>query len=80
MEPVIAIGNFGGSISEDSTQELTHIFMESNKENKLYLIQNEAFIRSPKLVYFDFDNCAVRTIGQRAFQKCNNLTNTSFGN
>lgn len=79
-EPVIAIRGFGGNANELSKHEITHVFMEEGKENKLLKIENQAFIHSDKLIYFDFDLCAVRTIGQRAFQYCTNLTNTTFGN
>lgn len=80
MEPVIALKDFGGTIDSNSNHEFTHVFMEEGKENKLYLISSEAFIKSKNLVYFDFDRCAVRVIGQKAFQGCSKLTNTTFGN
>jgi hypothetical protein len=54
--------------------------MELNKESKLLYIAPRCFVNSPELKYFDFDNCAVRTIGSQAFQYCSALTNTSFGN
>ena len=79
MQPVIALRGFGGEGTQDSNHEFTHVFMEDGKENKLYLITSEAFINSKNLIYFDFDKCAVRTVGQKAFQGCSNLTNTTFG-
>jgi hypothetical protein len=53
--------------------------MEDNKENKLYEIDQYAFNKSPKLIYFDFEKCAVRTIRSYGFAGCENLINTSFG-
>lgn len=78
--PVIALKGFGGSPSIESTQAITHVFMEQDKENYIYSIEDNAFCNSPNLLYFDFDKCAVRTIGAYAFQLCRQLTNTSFGN
>ena len=79
-KPVISLAGFGGlDENTPSLQEITHIFMEKNKENILYHIENNAFFNSPKLKYFDFDNCSIRTIDANAFQLCRNLTNTTFG-
>ena len=80
--PIIAIKDFGGSytLNTNSTQEITHVFMEEGKENKLYHIVESAFCKSNTLTYFDFDNCNVRIIGTTAFYMVPNLSNNSFGN
>lgn len=75
-KPVIGIEGFANS------NVVTHIFMEErkdSKENKLYSIGTEAFYNMSNLVFFDFDRCAVRVIGARAFQKDSKLMTTSFG-
>lgn len=81
-KPVIAIQGFAApedNRESQSNYEITHVFMETNKENHLYMIMSSAFRGCKQLVYFDFDNCAVRTIGDSAFKYDSNLTNTSFG-
>ena len=80
MLPVIAIKGFGGSQEEVSPHEITHIFMEESKiTNQLYDITKYAVCNSPSFKYFDFENCNVRFIRERAFWKNDSQDNTSFG-
>lgn len=78
--PVIGIIGFGGNMTTNSLQKITHVFMEDEKENQLYEIKEGAFYNAKSLVYFDFEKSAVRVIGNNAFRGTSALTNTSFGN
>ena len=75
--PVIGIEQFytGGK-----TTNVSHVFMEQGKDNKLYIIDDNCFQNHASLKYFDFENCAVRYIGQEAFRNCTHLNANTFGN
>ena len=71
--PVVGIQGFSNS-------NITHVFMESKKTNKLYIIGSQCFYGLSSLKYFDFENCAVRYIGNEAFRGCSALYANTFGN
>lgn len=78
--PVIGITGFSKQVGQKYTAApLTHVFMDGTIDNTLYLINDNCFYNATTLQYFDFDACAVRSIGQNAFDGCSNLYVTNFG-
>lgn len=78
-KPVVSVKGFGVNTGV-SPYTVTHIFMEDGVDNNLYVIDQYAFSRVPTLEYFDFEKCAARFIGLRAFDSCTGLKNTIIGN
>lgn len=75
--PVISITGFSKEGNLPNNNSVTHIFMQDN--NQLYNIDAYTFYRIMSLVYFDFEKCAVRQIGESAFQYTSNLITSNFG-
>lgn len=74
--PVIAIDGFKNRPDDN----ITHVFMETNKTSNLLEVCSQAFESVTTLKYFDFINTPLRVISSSAFKSCTNLNVTGFNN
>ena len=74
--PVIGLTKFSDS---GKRVNVSHVFVQSDENNSLYVIDDGCFRDQSTLKYFDFTNSLIRYIGANAFRSCSNLYLTTLG-